>query len=107
MISNQALEKARTVAPGYDVYAPTGDYLASWDDKGQQHLKNADAAFLGWCKKRHERNPLREPCQHGTPDAFCHDPILPRAPYSATRQLLAPPHTPTPEPSRIGKAYAR
>jgi plasmid replication initiation protein len=59
MISNQALEKARTVAPGYDVYALKGDYLAFWDDKGQQPLKNADAAFLGWCKKRHERNPLR------------------------------------------------
>src|SRR3546814_12968355 len=48
MISNQALEKARTVAPGYDVYALKGDYLAFWDDKGQQPLKNADAAFLGW-----------------------------------------------------------
>lgn len=59
MISNQALEKARTVAPGYDVYALKSDYLAFWDDKGQQPLKNADAAFLGWCKKRHERNPLR------------------------------------------------
>src|SRR3546814_7978670 len=47
MISNQALEKARTVAPGYDVYALKGDYLAFWDDKGQQPLKNADAAFLG------------------------------------------------------------
>lgn len=34
MISNQALEKARTAAPGYDVYALKSDYLAFWDDKG-------------------------------------------------------------------------
>ncbi|CAH0357257.1 replication initiator protein A [Sphingobium sp. CECT 9361] len=59
MISNAALERARSVAPGYDVYALKADYLAFWDDKGRQELKNPDAAFLGWCKKRHERNPLR------------------------------------------------
>ena len=59
MISDAALEKARKVAPGYDVYALKSDYLAFWDEKGRQELKNPDAAFLGWCKKRHERNPLR------------------------------------------------
>jgi hypothetical protein len=59
MISDTALERARAIAPGYDVYALKADYLAFWDDKGRQELKNPDAAFLGWCKKRHERNPLR------------------------------------------------
>nr|WP_268934755.1 hypothetical protein [Sphingobium sp. CAP-1] len=59
MISENALQKARMIAPGYDVYALKSDYLAFWDDKGRQELKNPDAAFLGWCKKRNERNPLR------------------------------------------------
>ena len=59
IISESALEKARKVAPGYDVYALKSDYLTFWDEKGRQELKNPDAAFLGWCKKRHERNPLR------------------------------------------------
>ena len=59
IISEAALEKARKVAPGYDVYALKSDYLTFWDEKGRQELKNPDAAFLGWCKKRHERNPLR------------------------------------------------
>lgn len=59
MISENALQKARAIAPGYDVYALKSDYLAFWDDKGRQELKNPDAAFLGWCKKRNERNPLR------------------------------------------------
>lgn len=59
IISELALEKARKVAPGYDVYALKSDYLTFWDEKGRQELKSPDAAFLGWCKKRHERNPLR------------------------------------------------
>ena len=59
MISENALQKARAIAPGYDVYALKSDYLAFWDDKGRQELKNPDAAFLGWCKKRNERQPLR------------------------------------------------
>jgi plasmid replication initiation protein len=59
VISENALQKARIVAPGYDVYALKADYLTFWDEKGRQELKNADAAFLGWCKKRNERNPIR------------------------------------------------
>ncbi len=59
VISNDALERARDIAPGYDVYGLKADYLSFWDDKGRQELKNPDAAFLGWCKKRHELNPLR------------------------------------------------
>ncbi len=59
LISNDALERARVVAPGYDVHALKADYLTFWDEKGRIPLKNPDAAFLGWCKKRNERNPLR------------------------------------------------
>lgn len=58
-ISENALEKARKVAPGYDIYALKDDYLAFWDEKGRQKLANPDAAFLGWCKKMNEKNPLR------------------------------------------------
>ena len=59
LISESALERARSVAPGYDVHALKADYLTFWDEKGRMPLKNPDAAFLGWCKKRNERNPLR------------------------------------------------
>jgi hypothetical protein len=59
LISDAALEQARKIAPGYDVYGLKADFLSFWDDKGRQELKNPDAAFLGWCKKRNERNPLR------------------------------------------------
>ena len=42
-----------------EFHALKADYLIFWDQKGRQELKNVDAAFLGWCKKRNERNPLR------------------------------------------------
>lgn len=59
LISESALERARAVAPGYDVHALKAEYLAFWDEKGRISLKNPDAAFLGWCRKKSERNPLR------------------------------------------------
>lgn len=59
IISEAALEKARKLAPGYDVYALKADYLDFWEEKGRQILANADAAFLGWCKKINAKNPLR------------------------------------------------
>lgn len=59
VISDATLDKARKIAPGYDVYALKEDYLAFWDQKGRQDLKNPEAAFLGWCKKLNERKPMR------------------------------------------------
>src|SRR3546814_5693474 len=42
MLSNQAPEQARTVAPVYDVHALKGYYLALWVYQGQQpHKKTA------------------------------------------------------------------
>ena len=50
------LEKARTTAPGYDVYALLADWQAFAADKAPPD--NPDAAFLGFCKARHTRAPL-------------------------------------------------
>ena len=56
-VSQDTMEKAKRCAPGYDVYALYDDWkhFAS----GQAELpRSPDAAFLGFCKKRHERAPL-------------------------------------------------
>lgn len=58
-VSERGREKGRKAAPGYDVYALEGDFLAHWADNGRAVLRDVDAAFVGFCKKRHERNPLR------------------------------------------------
>jgi plasmid replication initiation protein len=48
---------ARTVAPGYDVYYLEEQWRAFWLESGKPELKNPDAAFIGFCKSRHERKP--------------------------------------------------
>ena len=49
---------ARIVAPGYDVYYLEQEWRAFWVDSGKPELKNPDAAFIGFCKSRHKRQPL-------------------------------------------------
>lgn len=58
-VSDDALERAKRVAPGYDVHALKADFLAYWDSKGRKDIKNPDAAFLGFCKACHTRRPMR------------------------------------------------
>jgi len=48
---------ARIVAPGYDIHALERDWREFWVDSGKPELKNPDAAFIGFCKSRHKRNP--------------------------------------------------
>ena len=59
VISERGREQARAAAPGYDVYALQADFFGYWHDKGCQPLKSADAAFIGFCKARAKREPLR------------------------------------------------
>lgn len=51
-------ERARLLAPGYDVQALHQDWLRHWRNSGQQPLHDADAAFLSFCRKRHQQQPL-------------------------------------------------
>ena len=48
---------ARTVAPGYDIHYLEREWRSFWMDSGRPELKNADAAFIGFCKSRYARNP--------------------------------------------------
>jgi hypothetical protein len=50
---------AKSVAPGYDVYALYEQWVSWWHDSGKPDLHNPGAAFIGFCKKRHEKSPLR------------------------------------------------
>ncbi|MDC7684398.1 replication initiator protein A [Asticcacaulis sp. BYS171W] len=57
-VSLETYEKAKAVAPGYDVYA----LEAEWRDMSLQvgePVKNPDAAFLGYCKFRAGQSPKR------------------------------------------------
>ena len=47
-----ALEQAREMAPGQDIYALIEEWQGVWRRTGKQVLRNADKAFLGWLAKR-------------------------------------------------------
>jgi len=51
-LSAAALERAREMMPGWDVYALEADWRAVWARTGAPKLRSPDAAFLGWVKKR-------------------------------------------------------
>jgi plasmid replication initiation protein len=55
-VQPETIEKARRAAPGYDVYALLADWRAFAAGKAPPF--NPDAAFLGFCKARHAREPL-------------------------------------------------
>ena len=49
---------ARIVAPGYDVYYLEQEWRNFWLESGKPELKNPDAAFIGFCKSRHNKKPM-------------------------------------------------
>ncbi|NRB36662.1 MAG: replication initiator protein A [Rhodobacteraceae bacterium] len=48
----EALEEARRLMPGADVYALEAEWRGVWARTGRTRLRSPDAAFLGWVKKR-------------------------------------------------------
>lgn len=54
-LSGDALEAARQLAPGSDVYALEAEWRAWWVESGTPRLGNADAAFVGWVTVREAR----------------------------------------------------
>lgn len=56
MLGPDAHAKARKVAPGWDVYLLESEWVAWWRERGASPLKNPDAAFLGFCRRRYEQD---------------------------------------------------
>lgn len=52
-------EKAKRNAPGYDIYFLKEEWYQFWLTSGKPKLRSPDGAFIAFCKKRHEMNPLR------------------------------------------------
>jgi hypothetical protein len=53
----ETYNEARIVAPHYDVYYLEQQWQEFWVESGKPELKNPDAAFIGFCKSRHNRKP--------------------------------------------------
>lgn len=52
MLKSLTYDKARSLAPGWDIYALEAEWRAMWTRSGRPKLRSPDAAFLGWLKKR-------------------------------------------------------
>jgi plasmid replication initiation protein len=55
LLKGDTYEKAREAAPGYDIYALEQEWLEWWQQSGKPEFKSADAAFIGFCRKRYEK----------------------------------------------------
>ena len=55
LLKAETYQKARQTAPGWDVYHLESEWVGWWRDKGAPALKSPDAAFLGFCRRRYER----------------------------------------------------
>ena len=51
-LKSAALERARDMAPGWDVYALEADWCAYWAASGKPKLHSAEQAFLGFVKMK-------------------------------------------------------
>lgn len=50
--SETAMETAKTLAAGWDVYGLEAEWRAFWVESGRKRLSAPDKAFLGWVKQR-------------------------------------------------------
>ena len=51
-LSQSALEEARAMAPGADIYALEAEWRAFWAGSGRVRLRSPDKAFLAWLRSR-------------------------------------------------------
>ena len=51
-LSEATLERARSQAPGWDIYALEAEWRGVWQRSGRPRLRAPDKAFLGWLAKR-------------------------------------------------------
>jgi len=57
-VAPETFNKARRAAPGYDIQS----LYQQWQNfaaKQSEPLRNPDAAFIGFCKRRHQEEPIR------------------------------------------------
>ena len=52
VLSATALDKARDLMPGWDVYGLEAEWRAFWAQTGRTPLRNPDKAFLGWIRTK-------------------------------------------------------
>lgn len=57
ILDPEAYNDARIVAPGYDPYWLHQEWIDMWVASGKQPIKDAEKAFIGFCRKRSQMKP--------------------------------------------------
>lgn len=57
VLDTEAFHDAKLVAPGYDVYFLEEEWRNWWVESGMPQLEYPGRAFVGFCKRRYQRNP--------------------------------------------------
>jgi plasmid replication initiation protein len=55
----EAYEDGRAAAPGYDIYHLEAEWREFWESTGRPRLADPPAAFVGFCRSRHKRAPIK------------------------------------------------
>jgi plasmid replication initiation protein len=58
-LPEEAYEEGRAAAPGYDIHGLESEWREWWASSGKPKLDNPAAAFVGFCRSRHKRAPIR------------------------------------------------
>lgn len=58
-LDSETYNDAKIVAPGWDVYSLEQEWHRWWSESGCPPFHDPDAAFIGFCKSRHNRRPNR------------------------------------------------
>lgn len=59
-LSDETYEDGRAAAPGYDIHGLEIEWREWWASSGKPVLGNPDAAFVGFCRAKHQRAPIRQ-----------------------------------------------
>ena len=60
ILNPETYDKARKIAPSFDVYYLEQEWRGMWINRGREKLRNPDGAFIAFCKRRfeHDKNRL-------------------------------------------------
>lgn len=58
-LPTEAYDEGRAAAPGYDIYGLEREWREWWASSGRPVLNNPAAAFVGFCRSRHQRAPIK------------------------------------------------
>jgi plasmid replication initiation protein len=64
-LPSEAYEEGRIAAPGYDIHGLESEWREWWASSGKPKLDNPAAAFVGFCRSRHKRAPIRREVESG------------------------------------------